>query len=71
MLAAETAIGWGRKKTDWFLDAVDTLQPLLDQKNAAYSRFLQAKQCGNEDRVPETSKGRKACCGCCLGGMDL
>ena len=41
--AAETAVGRGRKKQpDWFLDAVDTLQPLLDQKNAAYSRFLQA-----------------------------
>ena len=42
MSAAETAVGRRRKKQlDWFLDAVDTLQSLLDQKNAAYSRFLQ------------------------------
>ena len=40
--AAEAAIGRGRKKQpEWFLDAADTLRPLLDQKNTAHNRFLQ------------------------------
>ena len=40
--AAEAAVGRGRKKQpEWFLDAADTLCPLLDQKNTAHNRFLQ------------------------------
>ena len=39
--AAEAAIGRGRsKQPDWFLDAADTLQPLLEEKNVSYNHFL-------------------------------
>ena len=42
--AGEVAVGrGGKKQPDWFADSADTLQPLLDEKNAAYDRFLQAK----------------------------
>ena len=40
--AGEAVVGHGRKKQpDWFLDAADTLQLLLDEKYAALDRFLQ------------------------------
>ena len=39
--AAEAVVGHGRKKQpDWFLDAADTLLPLLDAKNGARDRAL-------------------------------
>ena len=42
--AGEVVVGrGGKKQPDWFVDSADTLQPLLDEKNAAYDRFLQAK----------------------------
>ena len=39
--AAEATVGLGRRKQpEWFLDAADTLQPVIDEKNAAYTRYL-------------------------------
>ena len=39
--AGEVVVGrGGKKQPDWFADSADTLQPLLDEKNAAYDRFL-------------------------------
>ena len=39
--AAEECLGRARKKQpDWFLDAVETLMPLVDAKRSAHCRFL-------------------------------
>ena len=46
--AAESAVGRGRKKQpDWFLEAADTLTPLLDAKRAAHNRVLQVNSIAN------------------------
>ena len=40
---SEKVLGRGRQKQpDWFMEAVDDLQPLLEQKNVAHRRFLQS-----------------------------
>ena len=40
---SEKVLGRGRQKQpDWFMEAVDDLQPLLEQTNAAHRRFLQS-----------------------------
>ena len=40
--AAEATVGRGRRKQpEWFLDAADTLQPVIDEKNATYTRYVQ------------------------------
>ena len=42
--AGEVVVGrGGNTQPDWFVDSANTVQPLLDEKNAAYDRFLQAK----------------------------
>ena len=42
MLAAEETVGTGRQKQpDWFMNAADQLQPLLDAKQAAHDKVLQ------------------------------
>ena len=42
MSAGEAAVGRGRERQpEWFSDAAGVLQPLLDEKNAAYRRYLQ------------------------------
>ena len=46
--AAETIVGQGRKKQpDWFVEAVDTLQPLLDAKKRSHDKVLQANNAVN------------------------
>ena len=40
--ASKDILGRGRQRQpDWFIEAADDLQPLLDEKNTAYRRFLQ------------------------------
>ena len=43
MAASEETAGHGQSKKhrDWFVEASDTLQPLIDAKNAALNQFLQ------------------------------
>ena len=50
MVSAGEVVVWrgGNTQLDWFTDSADTLQPLLDEKNAAYDRFLQAKSQSNK-----------------------
>ena len=46
--AAEAVVGRGRKKQpDWFVEAADTLMPLLDAKKIAHDRVLQVNSIAN------------------------
>ena len=46
--AAEAVVGRGRKKQpDWFVEAADTLQPLLDAKKRSHDKVLQANNTVN------------------------
>ena len=46
--AAEEVVGRGwRKQLEWFLEAADTLRPLLDATHAALNKFLQADSTAN------------------------
>ena len=58
MAAGEETAGHGRSKKhpDWFVEASDTLQPLIDAKNAALNQFLQ-KQIAPAKRSLEDANG--------------
>ena len=47
MTAGEEIAGRGRSKKDrdWFMDASDTLQPLIDANNATLNQFYRCRVC--------------------------
>ena len=50
--AAEAVVGHGRKKQpDWFVEAADTLQPLLDAKKRSRDEVLQANNTVNRREI--------------------
>ena len=52
MAASEEVAGRGRskKQPDWFWEAADTLQPLIDAKNTALNQFLKTQSAANKKR---------------------
>ena len=49
MTAAEESLGMERKKQpNWFLEASDTLSPLLEAKNAAHMKMLKTNTTANQ-----------------------
>ena len=61
--AGETAVGRGRKKQPhWFLDAADTLQPLLDEHAVAVAKEEWiCKVAGNAEEAKNDGCGRWMC----------
>lgn len=51
MAAGEEVAGRGRSRNqpDWFVEAADSLQPLIDAKNAAMNRFLHAQTAASKE----------------------
>lgn len=68
---AEAVVGRGKKKQpDWFVEAADTLQPLLDAKKRSHDRVFTNEQHCQQEGVPETSEDCETCCGCYQGRVD-
>ena len=63
MEVGEDAVGYcKRKQPDKFLDAVDTLQPLIDAKSGTYNRFLQAENELTKREFRKTPEDSEVCC---------
>ena len=71
MSVGEEVVGRGRQRQpDWFIEAADTLQPLLEEKNRAHKVWLQNGRAAEKRLFRQQQRLVKRACGCCEGRLD-